>query len=111
MEISPNPVDYHRAIVGTTESKRVTVRNVGETELNILAYKVGDHRAVDTWRINSSTCGTLPVGGRCRFELALTPGATGDVTGWLKVWSYNFPTATYDVISPWVAILGQAVQK
>ena len=111
MQLSPDPVDYHRVTVGRTESKRITVRNIGETQLNILAYRVGDHRDVDTWRINNSTCGTLSVGDRCRFELEVTPGATGDITGWLDVWSYSYETATYDVISPPVSLLGKAVPK
>jgi hypothetical protein len=111
MELRPDPVDYHRVTVGATVTKKVTVINVGDTTLNILAYSVDAERAVDTWRIISGSCGSSPLlpGDRCRFGLELTPGAVGDAAASVYVRSYNYETGTYDVQSPTIAAVAHVV--
>src|SRR5688500_11709927 len=79
MRLSPDPVDYHRVKVGTAYTKKITVKNVGDTTLNILAYTVWDFENAHGWAIGNSTCGTLAPGDRCRFELELTPHVAGDI--------------------------------
>jgi hypothetical protein len=111
IQLSPEPLNYGRVTVGSTVSMTVTVTNVGDTHLNIGAYTVGDHRAGDTWRINNSTCSPLWWRGQCRFEVALTPGAAGDIIAWVQVLSYNRDIGSYDVKSPRLTVLGEAVRE
>jgi Ca2+-binding RTX toxin-like protein len=111
MQVSPELLDYGQVTVGSTASMTITITNVGDTHLNILAYRVGPTRPGDKWQFINSTCGEVWWRQQCRFDLVFTPGAEGNTGASVEVFSYNYATATYDVRSPTVTVRAEALPE
>jgi hypothetical protein len=112
LQLSPDVVDYGRVTVGTTASRTVTLTNTGDTPLQISFWGSGPIRpgAGDTLeRTSPDTCDVLWWGSECRFELALTPGATGPIGTQFYVGAY-YPEADTHRSSNSITVLAEAVE-